>query len=223
MKLLAIETSANACSAAILLGNELHVKHEIVPLKQASLILPMIDELMRSVDLSIADLDALAFGCGPGSFTGVRIAASVIQGLAYASQKPIIQISSLAACAQAAYEGLGWKKLLVAMDARIHEVYYGAYEVDRLGLVKLVGTEMVCPPTVVILPSESDWFGVGSAWAVYQDSLPYQPLAQDSNYLPTAAGVALLAKGKFLQKDFVALNDALPVYLRDEVAIKEKR
>ena len=103
MKILAIDTSSNACGVALLCNNEVKALHELAPMQQTQKILPMIDALLGEAKVSLNQLDALAFGCGPGSFTGVRIAVSVMQGLGYAMNLPLIPVSSLAALAQAAY------------------------------------------------------------------------------------------------------------------------
>jgi tRNA threonylcarbamoyladenosine biosynthesis protein TsaB len=222
MKILAIETSTNACSVALLIDNVIQASHLIAPMQQAKLILPMIEERLQSANIWLNQLDALAFGCGPGSFTGVRIATSVMQGLAYASAVPLISVSSLAAVAQAAYTDLGWEKLFVAMDARISEVYAGAYQINDAGIAELLGEEAVSAPEQMVIPEGSDWYAVGNGWEVYQAQLSYKPIAQDTTRLPTASAVAVLAKDKFQKGDFVAPGAALPVYLRNNVAIKSR-
>jgi tRNA threonylcarbamoyladenosine biosynthesis protein TsaB len=222
MKILAIETSTHACSVALLQNDVIASSHVVAPMQQAKLILPMIDEVLRNAGLVLNQLDALAFGCGPGSFTGVRIATSVMQGLAYASHVPLISVSSLAAVAQAAYTDLGWKKLWVAMDARISEVYAGAYEINTAGLAELVGEEQVCQPEQMQVPAGHGWYGVGNGWEVYQSQLRYELLLQDAGRLPMASAIALLAKHKFQHQEFVAPGAALPVYLRNNVAIKSR-
>ena len=131
MKLLAFDTSSTTCSVALLLNDEIIEKNQTALMQQAQLIFPMIDTLLKSKNLKINQLDGIAFGCGPGSFTGVRIATSVAQGLAYAAKLPLIPVSSLAALAQAAYEDLRWEKLVVAVDARIQEIYWGAFGCRR--------------------------------------------------------------------------------------------
>ena len=220
MKLLAIDTSASACSVALLNNDKIISNHALIPLQQAQRILGMIDELLTDNNTDVNELSALAFGCGPGSFTGVRIAASVIQGLAYATRKPIISISSLAAAAQSAYEDLHWPNILVAMDARMQEVYWGAYQVNAQGLMELQGKEVVCAPDKIPLPADNNWHGIGNGWEAYKSTLAYQPLALKSEYIPTAFGVCLLAKAKFLSKDWLPTEEAVPVYLRDDVAQK---
>lgn len=221
MKLLAIETSSHACSVALLINNEISAIHEIAPMQQTQKILPIIDKLLRSADILLNQLDAIAFGCGPGSFTGVRIATSVAQGLGFAANLPLIPISSLAALAQAVYTDVGWNKILVGVDARIQEVYWGMYKVNPSGLVELQGKEIVCAPENVILPAENDWYGAGTAWEVYSKQIPFNPIETDSSRLPMASAILDLAKAKFEKKLWVNAADALPTYLRDNVAKKQ--
>jgi tRNA threonylcarbamoyladenosine biosynthesis protein TsaB len=223
MKLLAIDTSSSACSVALLLNDKLIAHHEMAPMQQTQKILPMIDQILKSENVKLNQLDALAFGCGPGSFTGVRLATSVMQGIGFANDLPLIPISSLAALAQAAYQDLGWRKLLVAADARIQEVYSGAYIVNQHDLVELQGKEVVCPPHELVLPTKKDWYGVGDGWKVYRESINYEPVEIDSSRLPLASGVAVLAKQYYQANQWVSPENAHPTYLRDQVAIKSKK
>jgi len=220
MNLLAFDTSSTACSVALLLDDEISAQHDIVPLQQAKLILPMLYELLEKNKIKLNQIDAIGFGRGPGSFTGVRIAASLAQGLGFALNCPLIPVSSLAALAQAAYEDLGWKKCLAVVDARINEVYCGAYAADPGGLVRLVGAEAVLPPSLVPSPPEKDWYGVGNGWEIYSADIPYQPLSCDTTRLPMAKAILSLAKESYLRREWVDAKEALPVYLRDEVAKK---
>jgi len=222
MKILALDTSSTACSVALLVDDKISFLHRILPLQQAQSILPMLEELLFMNKITLNQLNAISFGCGPGSFTGVRIATSVTQGLAYALQLPVIPISSLAALAQAAYQDLGWRKLLVGVDARIQEVYWGAYVVNDQGLVVLMGEEIVCPPEQVSLPKDKDWYGAGNAWQVYADQIAYAPLEMDVTRLPMAVGILELAKVNYAKKEWVTAKEALPVYLRDSVVKKNK-
>lgn len=220
MKILALDTSSNACSVALQIGDEVKAIHEIVPMQQTQRILPIIDSLLRESFITLNQLDAIAFGCGPGSFTGVRIATSVAQGLGYAMNLPLIPVSSLAALAQSAYADLGWKNLLVGVDARVQEVYWGAYQINDQGLATLIGKELVCPPGEVTLPSENDWYGVGNAWSVYPDLIHYKPIKIDASQIPLATGILALAQIKYENQQWVNPEDATPTYLRDEVAKK---
>lgn len=222
MNILAIDTSSNACSIALLFNHEVTAIHQLLPMQQAQTILPLLDELLQSKNVRLNQLDALAFGCGPGSFTGVRIATSVIQGLGFSHQLPVIPISSLAALAQSAYMDLKFEKCWVAIDARISEVYWGRYQVQDNQLVTLIGTECVSKPEEMILTDASDWYGVGDGWEVYKNQIPWQPLAVDSTRLPMAKGILALAIPQFEKQAWVKAADAIPVYLRDNVAKKSK-
>lgn len=221
MKILALDTSSISCSVALSINGRVHSRNHVAPKQQAQMILPMIDELLQAENIKLNQLDALAFGCGPGSFTGVRIATSVMQGLGYALKLPLIPVSSLAGLAQAAYTDLGWQQLLVAVDARIQEIYWGIYQVNPQGLVELVGKEAVCPPTHPPIDIDvTHYKGVGDGWKAYEKEIPIKPLAIDATRLPTAVGIIPLAELKFAQQDWLKPQDALPSYLRDNVASK---
>lgn len=220
MKLLAIDTSSNACSVALLLHEKVSFLHKIVPRQQANLILTFIKNLLDESNIKLNQLDALAFGSGPGSFTGVRIATSVMQGFGYALNLPLIPISSLASLAQYVFEEKGWKKLYVGIDARIHEVYSGMYQVNSANLVELVGKEIVSAPENILAPETMGWCGVGNAWEIYANKTVFQLSKVDFTCLPHALGVLRLAKEKYDRGQWVAPELALPTYLRDEVAKK---
>ncbi|NNJ83882.1 MAG: tRNA (adenosine(37)-N6)-threonylcarbamoyltransferase complex dimerization subunit type 1 TsaB, partial [Gammaproteobacteria bacterium] len=130
MKILAIDTATDACSVSLHMDGQYRDSHEIAPRKHAEILLPRIEALLSAAALSPRDLDALAFGRGPGAFTGVRIATGVIQGLAFGADLPVVPISSLHALAQGAWRERGEKNILAAFDARMGEVYWGAYQLD---------------------------------------------------------------------------------------------
>ena len=146
MKLLAIDTATEGCSAALLIDNKMAVRMDVQPRKHAELILPMLDELLSEAGLSVSQLDALAFGRGPGAFTGVRIATGVIQGVAFAADLPVVPVSTLRALAQRTYNEYNHTNVLTAFDARMDEVYWAAYQLDDNGLMSLVGEEAVLSP-----------------------------------------------------------------------------
>jgi len=219
MKLLAFDTSSTACSIGLSINGKVILRHEIAPMQQAKIILLLLKELLEVENIQIHQLDAIAFGCGPGSFTGVRIAVSVAQGLAYAAQKPLLPVSSLAALAQAAYQDLGWKKVLTAVDARMGEIYWASYEVQENHLVKLIGKEQISRPENIILPDATEC-GVGNAWDVYGSQIPFKPTLISTDQFPTAAAILLLAAAKFQRGETVLPQEATPVYLRDDVAKK---
>ncbi|OOG20623.1 tRNA (adenosine(37)-N6)-threonylcarbamoyltransferase complex dimerization subunit type 1 TsaB [Thioalkalivibrio denitrificans] len=225
MKLLAIETATEACSAALWLEGALADRHELAPREHARLILPMMDGLLAEAGVRLADLDALAFGRGPGAFTGVRIAAAVIQGAAFGAGLPVVPVSTLAALAQ---QGLdrGNTRVLAALDARMGEVYWGAFEADAEGLAVPVGREQVIAPEAVPMPLGDGWYGIGSGWGAYGDALRTRLGGRlggfDAASFPSAREVARLAVRDFAAGLAVSAEQALPVYLRDKVAEKPK-
>ena len=218
LKLLAIETATEACSAALYYDGEVTTRHTIAPRRHAELILTMVDELMTDSGLSLTMLDALAFGRGPGSFTGVRIATGVIQGLALATDLPVAPVSTLAALAQGALTKSS--QVACAIDARMGEVYWALYKANE-NLAKLVGEEHVCQPDLVTVPSDGDWFGVGSGWQSYerklQQAMGERLVASDAERYPTAAAICPLAADAYLHGNVVQVTEVLPVYLRDQV------
>ena len=221
MKLLAIDTSTEACSAALLVSDEIIERYEVAPRMHAELILPMVDSLMSEAGLAFSQLDALAFGRGPGSFTGLRIAAGVTQGIAFGADLPVVPVSSLAALAQRAYAELGIDKVMSGFDARMQEVYWSMYRPDADGLVRIVGEEVVCKPDQVPLPDDSGWSGIGSAWRVYGDELQQRLQYRVDNWYgdhyPHAQDIAALGKDLYRQDKAVSAEHAVPVYLRDKV------
>lgn len=217
MNILAIDTSSTACSLALLMNENIVIHHEIAPLQQARIILPSINALLKSCDVTLKQLSAIAFGQGPGSFTGIRIATSVAQGLALGAKLPVIPVSSLAALAQAAFDDLGWKKLLVATDARINEIYWGMFSVEN-GFVQLTNIEKICHPDKADLPNTPDWYGVGNGWEIYKNQLAFNPIAIDTTRIPMASAVSRLAKIKFEKGEYLSPSKAQPIYLRNKVA-----
>ena len=222
MKLLALDTSTEACSAALLLDHTLHERFEIAPGAHSRLILPMIEDLCTQAGVRLHDLDALVFGRGPGSFTGVRIAASVVQGLAYGADLPVIPVSSLAALAQGAWQLHHWPRVLAALDARMGEVYWGAFECGADGVMRAVQDECVIAPDQVIAPQQGEWQGAGPGWAAYTTVLQArcgERVAHfDGQVFPRAAYLLPIAAVEFQRGAVVNAEHALPVYLRDQVA-----
>lgn len=208
--ILAFDTSSTACSVAIQKGKETKGLHKIAPMQQAKLILPMIQELLTDLSLSFSDLDAIAFGAGPGSFTGIRIASSVAQGIAFAAQKPVISVSSLAVLAQSAYLEHECSRMLVAVDARMDQVYFAEYEIGQSGIVELIGEEKLCYPADLVINKTDEWCGVGDGFA----KLSIQPANIYSTVSHQALALLPLALKKFEKSQCVAAAAALPSYLR---------
>ncbi|MGD8312488.1 MAG: tRNA (adenosine(37)-N6)-threonylcarbamoyltransferase complex dimerization subunit type 1 TsaB [Gammaproteobacteria bacterium] len=221
-KLLALETSTMACSAALYADGRVEERYALAPRQHASLILPMLESLLVEADLAVGQLDAVAFGCGPGSFTGVRIAASVAQGVSFGAGLPVLPVSSLAALALGAIRESGEPAVMAAQDARKAEVYWGCYRrADKKG-VALHGEECVCAPGAVPVPLDGNWVGAGSGWQVHADILLRRPGGSVVRLLPDlephAGDVARLALHALRAGMAVAPEAALPVYLRNNVA-----
>lgn len=226
MKLLAFETATEACSAALYQDGEVVERYEVAPRGHTGLILPMIEGLMAEAELQPAQLDAVAFGRGPGAFTGVRIATGVVQGLAFALDLPVLRVSSLAALAQGGRREFGWSHVAAAIDARMGEVYWGSFEVGDNGVMQLCAEELVCPPAQVPALRSHQWHGIGSGWASYAAELSGRQGEAIRNvkgdYFPHAQDTAMLAVAAFQRGEAVSAEQALPVYLRDNVALKAK-
>lgn len=223
MKLLAVETSTDACSAALFINGDIAEKFAVAPREHTKLILPMIAELMAEADLRPQQLDALALSRGPGSFTGVRIATGVVHGIAYGADLPVAMVSTLAAIAQDYFNRQDAGVTFAAMDARMDEVFWGVYQRNAVGLAKLVGAEAVTPAAEAIIPDLTG-VGVGSGWEVYRnvlsDRVGQRLQGVDSDIWPRAACIAQLGAYDYANDQAVPVEQAMPVYLRDKVAKK---
>ncbi|MGR8934030.1 MAG: tRNA (adenosine(37)-N6)-threonylcarbamoyltransferase complex dimerization subunit type 1 TsaB [Gammaproteobacteria bacterium] len=224
MKLLAIDTATDACSAALYLDGAVMERFELAPREHTRLIMPMIDALMAEAGLAVTQLDAVAFGRGPGSFTGVRIATGVIQGIAFAADLPVMPVSTLAAMAQQCFTETANDWVFAAMDARMGEIYWGVYFKDEEGYAALWGDETVIPVANAVFPVVNG-MGIGTGWLAYETALRERLQtavgAYDASYLPRAAYVARLGAVGCVRHQTVAAELAQPVYLRDKVAKKE--
>ncbi|MCQ8105239.1 tRNA (adenosine(37)-N6)-threonylcarbamoyltransferase complex dimerization subunit type 1 TsaB [Methylomonas sp. SURF-2] len=224
MKLLAVETSTDACSAALFIDGEIREKFELAPREHTKLILPMIDSLMADAQLKPQQLDAVALSRGPGSFTGVRIATGVVHGIAFGADIPVVPVSTLAAIAQDFFDRQPEDAAFVAMDARMHEIFWGVYRRNTLGLAKLLGHEAVTPAGEVSFPDLTG-AGVGSGWTVHGETLGALLGSRvkkiDSEVWPRAACIARLGAHDFANGLAVPVEQAMPVYLRDKVAKKQ--
>jgi len=220
MKLLAVETSTEACSVAISLDGKIHERIDHGQ-HHSNVILGMVQQVLAESGLSLKQLDAIAFSRGPGSFTSLRIGAGVVQGLAFGANLPVVPVSSLAVLAQ----GVDASKVLAAFDARMNQVYWGAYVRNEKGLVELEGQEIVIAPAVVPLPEGSGWVGAGSGWDQYAAILTARAGSHVSEWrkqvFPNARQVAELGLELLKLGQTVTAEQALPVYIRDEVAVKQ--
>lgn len=220
MKLLALDTAGSRCSVALLLDDEIRELDAPAERLQAEHVLPMVGSLLGDAGLKLASLDAIAFGRGPGAFTGLRVATAVAQGLAYGAGLPVVPVSDLAALAAAAARVHSAQRILACLDARMQEVYWAAYEARPEGMVG-VGEEALSPPSEVSTPGNGPWFGAGPGWGAYGEALRQRvPLltGMDPKLLPTAADIARLGRKALLDGGSLPPEQALPVYLRDKVA-----
>jgi tRNA threonylcarbamoyladenosine biosynthesis protein TsaB len=222
MKLLSLDTSGDACSVALTRGSDV-LERSSGGMRHSETVLGMIEELLIEGGASLKQLDAIAFARGPGSFTSLRIGAGVAQGLALGANLPVLPVSTLAALALAADAD----KVLAALDARMNQVYWCAYLRGDDGLIVPIGNEMVADPVTVPLPSDEGWVGAGSGWDVHGDVLGSRMgrklAGQRAGTSTSARAVAELAKIDFAAGRAVPPEQAVPVYVRDQVAVKQVR
>ncbi len=225
LKILAVDTATEACSAALLVGDTLFSRWEEAPRDHTRKILPMVQAVLDDAGITLSDLDAIAFGRGPGSFTGVRIGISVAQGLAFGVGVPLIGISTLAAMAQGAYRLDGAEQVLTAIDARMNEVYFGRYALID-GRMQLVGDEVVSDPAALV-DARGKQAGpvtcVGTGFETYGETLGglADELAVSQVRFPAAEDMLPLARAAWLAGEAVPVEQATPVYLRDKVTWKK--
>lgn len=230
--LLAVETSSNACSAALLLNHkqqsEITTRYEIAPRQHTLLLHEMMQDLLHEANVSLQQISAFAFGCGPGAFTGVRIATGVAKALAYSQDKPLITVSSLACLAYQAYREHDVRQIAVLNDARMGEIYAGAYSINQQGELSANCQEALLKPEQLkqfIEQSEQASFAIGNAWELYSAQLASflsssRCSGVDTESLPSAHDIALLAEYKYKLNQLDSAISAKPVYLRNRVAEK---
>lgn len=222
MNILAIDTATESCSVALLTHDSCEELFEIIPRQHTERVLPMVDEILQKASISLSQLDAIAFNCGPGSFTGVRVGTSVAQGLAFSCDIPVIPISSLAALAQLAFREEKKENVLSTIDARMSEVYWACYQLDA-GLMTLVSKERVS--SVLDIEKQGEWHCLGSGWDSFQSELNQSSKVNITSFteqcFPHAQDVATLAADLYLKGKVVSAEEAIPSYIRDEVTWKK--
>lgn len=225
--LLALDASSSACSVALSIQRgdaepRLVSRFAMTPREHTRRLLPMVDEVLAEAGVSPGELDAVAYGRGPGSFTGLRIAAGAAQGLAYGLECPLLGVSTLEALALAAHRRHGVEYVATALDARMGEIYAGAWRC-RNGNVEALLEESVILPQRLQLPSAGPdgWYGIGSGWTLWE-SMPAEVQAavsqRDSDTEPAAEEMVLLATRQYAAGERTAPHEAQPIYLRDQVA-----
>jgi tRNA threonylcarbamoyladenosine biosynthesis protein TsaB len=221
--LLALDTSTEACSVALLRNDAVSERYVEAPREHMLRLLPMVDELLAEQQLTLHDLDGIVFTRGPGSFTGLRITLGVVQGLAFGANLPVLPLSTLAVLAQTAAASAG-RFILSAIDARMDEVYCAWFEVGGDGLVRACSEERVCAPEAVLsIETAGPWLGVGSGWN-YAARLPTVGRGDIvAAALPRAAAALRLALPRWQAGERHAVEQVAPVYLRDNVAWPKAR
>lgn len=222
MTVLAVDAATEACSAALLAGATLTERYEVIGRGHAGRLLPMADELLRESGLAVCDLDAVAFGRGPGGFTGLRIAAGIAQGLAAGGGKPIVPVSNLAAVAAGAARTHGRTHILVCMDARMGQVYWAAFDCSG-ERPRALTREQLSVPGAVELPAGVAMFGAGHGFAAHPAlaaRLAGNIAGIDDAWLPHAGDIARIGAAELAAGGGLAPTQGLPIYLRDDVVHK---
>ncbi len=226
--ILALDTSTENCSAALSINGQVLVRELESPREHTKRILPMVDSLLTEAGIKLKDLDALAFGRGPGSFTGVRIGTGIAQGLAFGADLPMLPISTLAAMAQGAHRLHNVTDVLPAIDARMGEIYFAHYKLNEAGVMTLVDKEIVVTPDQLLADfnkSETAFHTLGTGWSTYAEQLAGLNVAQltacEGIQFPSALDMLVIAAAEFELGHAVAVEDAMPVYVRDTVTWKK--
>ncbi|MDY1038251.1 tRNA (adenosine(37)-N6)-threonylcarbamoyltransferase complex dimerization subunit type 1 TsaB [Lelliottia sp. CFBP8978] len=226
MRILAIDTATEACSVALWDNGNLFAHFEECPREHTQRILPLVKEILHQGNTTLTELDALAFGRGPGSFTGVRIGIGIAQGLALGANLPMIGVSTLATMAQGAWRNTGATRVLAAIDARMGEVYWAEYTRDEQGIWHGEETESVLKPDAVaerLKHLSGEWATVGTGWVAWPEMANESglTLVDGKVLLPAAEDMLPVACQSLAAGKTVAVEQAEPVYLRNEVAWKK--
>ncbi|MBF0218265.1 MAG: tRNA (adenosine(37)-N6)-threonylcarbamoyltransferase complex dimerization subunit type 1 TsaB [Gammaproteobacteria bacterium] len=224
MRIVALESSGDACSLALWQDGTLVASWlEIAPRQHTQLLLPQLERLLTAAEWSLNQCDMIAFGAGPGGFTGIRIATAVAQGLAFSCNLPLLPVSTLQALGLQGYRLSGEANQLTAFDARMGELYWGGYCYSPT-TVETIIEAAVTPAAVAELPVSGEWFGVGSGWqrdgVLLQQRLAARLRGVNASLHPEAAAVAALAAMRYQQQGDAVLQTpftALPLYLRNKV------
>jgi tRNA threonylcarbamoyladenosine biosynthesis protein TsaB len=216
MRILALDTSTEYLSLALWQDGSLSVREMLAQQKHSSLVLPLLREMLDETGLELNALDGIAFGAGPGSFTGLRIACGVAQGLAFGADLPVLGVCTLEALAQQANH----EKVIACLDARMGEVYHAAYQRDGAGWAAVCAPSL-CHPTAVPRLESAGWYGIGSGWDAYAETLKaaYPGTGIIPNAFPLARHIAQLAAPGFAHGDGKPAHEVQPLYLRNKVAL----
>ncbi len=223
MNLLAIDTSTDFCSVAASRGSALFSRHERAGQRQAETVLGMVNEVLIEARIELAQIQGIAYCAGPGSFTGLRIAAGVTQGLALARGIGVIGVGSLLALSEEAGKGAAGGRMIACLDAHMGEVYHAAYRRAGAGWEEVSAPGLYRPEAVPVAPGQ-DWTGCGDGFAAYRERLAARlgecVAAIRPEATPSARAVLKLAIPRFAAGEAKDAATAVPVYLRDKVALK---
>jgi tRNA threonylcarbamoyladenosine biosynthesis protein TsaB len=222
VKLLAFDTSTSTCTVAICDNSKVIQSNQDAPRQHGKLLLPMIHSLLFDIQLQIEQIDAIIYGAGPGSYTGVRIASSTCQALAYALNKPVIQFSSLLILAQTAWHRLQWQKVIVLQDARMGQLYCACYSLQE-GYMQPLHADclLTVEESVTFIyhhtaKEKNRWYGVGNGWELLPP--PIWPVKGqvhfDSLLTPDASAMIELGKEQYSKGHVISPDEAQPIYLR---------
>lgn len=223
LTILALDTSTEACSVALLHNGNIISDFVMAQREHTQQILPMVDKILNEAGCTLSQVDAIAFGRGPGSFTGVRIGIGIAQGLAFGADKPLLPISTLATLAQTAYRQVGAMNVVAAIDARMNEVYCGQYQRQQSGEWQILAAERVIKPeqvtSIVTLSDKQKVYAAGTGWQAYPNMLAN--ITPSAVLLPDAQDMLPLAEIMWQKGERFAAADVEPTYLRNEVTWKK--
>jgi tRNA threonylcarbamoyladenosine biosynthesis protein TsaB len=222
IRILALETATEACSAALYDNGTVIERFELAPQGHNRLILGMMEQVLAEAGLALVNIDALAFGCGPGSFTGLRIAAGVVQGIAFAADLPVAPVSTLAALAAEALDACDCGYAYPCLDARMDEVYWAVYRRSERFTPERLQDEQVLAPALVSVPSQALGMAIGSGWTRYASILAGQMGSEKlagivADRFPRAGWIARLGSDVYRQGACVGAEHAQPSYVRNPV------
>ena len=233
--ILALDSSTEACSVALLRDHgtaddqtEITGQSQLAIRQHNLVLLPLVERVLADAGCTLQQVDLIAFGRGPGSFTGLRVGCGVAQGLAFGIDCPVVAISTLRAMAQGAYREFGARALMTAIDARMKEIYWGAFGLDEQQCMQPLVDEIVCSPDKAIFSEQckaidTDWNAVGTGWSYRERILDGISIEADNivrieeQWFPDSKDIAMLARREFEVGNAVSAELAQPIYLRDQV------
>lgn len=223
MKILAIDTSTEACSAALYIDGELIERYLVAPRKHIELLKPMVDEVMKAAEVDVSELTGLAFGAGPGSFAGLRVACAFVQGMGAGLEIPVVPVSTLKAMAQQVLDTHPDRTVLVMLDAKMKEVYWGVYRLEDKEVITVLPeqvTKIEEIPNFTGIVGLANIIGAGDGWNVTPNWVEaLQPEFIEKNVYPRAGEIALLSIDDFENGMALDADQVSPIYLRNNIAL----